>query len=162
MSSIGNFGFIDSQNVNLAIREQGWTLDFGRFRRYLSDKYSVTRAFLFVGYISTNESLYTALQKDGFILIFKPTLILPSGKPKGNVDAELVLHAMIEFPNYEKAVIVSGDGHFYCLVDYLKKQRKLLKIMVPNQYRFSSLLRKFMPDIVFMNNLKGKLEYRRR
>ncbi|MBD3392078.1 MAG: NYN domain-containing protein [Chitinivibrionales bacterium] len=162
MSSSGNFAFIDSQNVNLAIREQGWTLDFGRFRTYLRDKYQVTSAFLFIGYISTNESLYTALQKDGYILIFMPTLVLPSGKPKGNVDAELVLHSMIEFPNYDKALIVSGDGDFYCLVDYLKKQKKLLKIMVPNQYKFSSLLRKFMPDIVFMNNLKGKLEYRRR
>ena len=35
----------------------------------------------------TNESLYTSLQKDGFILVFKPALYLPNGKPKGNVDA---------------------------------------------------------------------------
>ncbi len=88
-----NYAFIDSQNLNLSIRAQGWVLDFKRFRKYLEDKYSITKAFLFIGYLPTNQSLYTSLQKDGFILIFKPTLRLPSGKVKGNVDAELVLHS---------------------------------------------------------------------
>ena len=115
-----NYAFIDSQNVNLAIRDQGWILDFRRFRKYLEDKYSITNAFIFIGYIDTNQNLYTSLQKDGYILIFKPTLNLPDGKAKGNVDAELVLHTMIEYSNYDKALIVLGDGDFYCLVDYLK------------------------------------------
>lgn len=68
-----------------------------------------------------NQALYTNLQKDGYILIFKPTLSLPADDVKGNVDAELVLHAMIEYQNYDKALIVTGDGDFYCLVDYLAK-----------------------------------------
>jgi uncharacterized LabA/DUF88 family protein len=101
----------------------------------------------------------SSLQKDGYILIFKPTLILPSGKAKGNVDAELVLHAMIEYPNYEKALIVTGDGDFYCLVEYLRSKNKLLKLMIPNRQRYSSLFRKFTQYMVFMNELKGKLEH---
>ena len=157
---MNNFAFIDSQNVNLAIRDQGWILNFARFRKYLEDKYNVTKAFLFIGYVPENEGLYTGLQKDGYILVFKPTLSLPSGFVKGNVDAELVLHTMIEYPNYDKAVIVSGDGDFACLVDYLKGKKKLLKLMIPNRMKYSSLLRKFNPDMVFMNNLKGKLEFR--
>lgn len=92
-----NYAFIDSQNINLSIRKQGWVLDFRKFRTYLKDKYKVTEAFLFIGYVYENQDLYTNLQKDGYILIFKPTLRLPSGKVKGNVDAELVLHAMIEY-----------------------------------------------------------------
>lgn len=95
-------------------------------------------------------------------MIFKPTLQLPDGRVKGNIDAELVLHTMIEFPNYNRAINVTGDGDFYCLVDYLKKQDKLLKLMIPDQNKYSSLLRKFMPDIVFMNNLRGKLEYKKK
>ena len=156
-----NYAFIDSQNVNLAIRDQGWVLDFKRFRKYLKDKYNITNAFIFIGYIDTNQNLYTSLQKDGYILIFKPTLTLPDGKAKGNVDAELVLHTMVEYPNYDKALIVSGDGDFYCLVDYLKGKDKLLKLMIPNRNRYSSLLRKFSKEMVFMNDLRGKLEYKR-
>jgi len=154
-----NYAFIDSQNLNLSIRNQGWVLDFRRFRRYLEDKCGVTEAFLFIGYVPENQDLYTNLQKYGYILIFKPTLKLPTGKVKGNVDAELVLHAMIEYQRYDKALIVTGDGDLYCLVDYLARNDKLLKLMIPNKNKFSSLFRKIMPRIVFMNNLKGKLEY---
>jgi len=155
-----NYAFIDSQNLNLSIREQGWVLDFRRFRIYLKEKYGITKAFIFIGYVPQNQDLYTNLQKDGYILIFKPTLNLPNGGVKGNVDAELVLHSMIEYPNYDKALIVTGDGDFYCLVDYLLKKDKLLKLMVPNKNRFSSLFRKIMPHIVFMNNMQGMLGYK--
>ena len=155
-----NYAFIDSQNLNLSIKELGWNLDFKRFRIYLQEKYSITKAFLFIGYIPTNQSLYTSLQKYGYILIFKPTLHLPDGRVKGNIDAELVLHTMIEYPNFEKALIVTGDGDFYCLVDYLRRQGKLLKLMVPNRFKFSSLLKQWMPDIAWMNDLKGKLEFK--
>jgi uncharacterized LabA/DUF88 family protein len=69
---------------------------------------------------------------------------------------------MIEYANYEKAVIVSGDGDFHCLIEYLAKQDKLLKVIVPNRNDFSSLLRKYMEHIVSMNNLRNKLEYKKR
>ena len=155
-----NYAFIDSQNLNLAIRAQGWRLDFRRFRVYLKDKYHVVKAFLFIGYLPTNQDLYTSLQNYGYILVFKPTLTLPDGKVKGNVDAELVLQAMVEMPNYDKAVIVTGDGDFHCLIKYLKRHGKLEKLLVPDQGSYSSLLREFIADINFMNGLSVKLEYR--
>jgi uncharacterized LabA/DUF88 family protein len=81
---------------------------------------------------------------------------------KGNVDAEIVLHAMVEYGNYDKALIVTGDGDLYCLVDYLLKNDKLLKLLIPNRKGFASLFRKMMPYSAFMNDLKGKLAYDRR
>jgi uncharacterized LabA/DUF88 family protein len=155
-----NYAFIDSQNVNLSIREQGWILDFRKFRLYLSHKYGIAKAFIFIGYVYENQPLYTNLQKDGYVLVFKPTLKLPDGTAKGNVDAELVLHTMIEYNNYEKALIVTGDGDFYCLVEYLINKEKLLKLMIPNKDKFSSLFRKLMFNIVFMNNLRKLLEHK--
>ena len=155
-----NYAFIDSQNLNLSIRDQEWRLDFGRFRKYLEDKYGITKAFLFIGYVPTQQNLYTSLQQSGYVLIFKPTLALAEGRVKGNVDAELVLHAMIEYPNYDQAVIVTGDGDFHCLVEYLKKQGKLCRLLIPNKQKYSALLRKFASDMAFISDLRGKLEYR--
>jgi uncharacterized LabA/DUF88 family protein len=154
-----NYAFIDSQNLNLSIREQGWVMDFRKFRKYLGLKYGIAKAFLFIGYVYENRDLYVTLQKSGYILVFKPTLKLPDGRVKGNVDAELVLHAMIEYESYDKALIVTGDGDLYCLVDYLRKKDKLLRLMVPNKESFSSLFRRLMPHIIFMNNLRQRLEY---
>jgi len=64
---------------------------------------------------------------------------------------------MIEYTNYDKAVIVSGDGDFYCLVEYLIKNNKLLKIIVPNK-KYSSLLRKFSNFIVNIQLFQSKLK----
>jgi uncharacterized LabA/DUF88 family protein len=154
-----NYAFIDSQNLNLAIRELGWKLDFKRFRIYLKDKYGVEKAFLFIGYVEGNSSLYTYLQESGFICIFKPTLKNKDGKIKGNCDAELVLWSMIEFGNYEKAVIVTGDGDFYCLVEYLMQKSKLEVLLIPNEFKFSALLKLkvFRPYSKYMNNLREKI-----
>ena len=154
-----NYAFIDGQNLNLSIQRLGWKLDFRKFRVYLSEKYAVGTAYYFLGFVEGNSNLYTSLQKDGYILVFKPTLTLPNGKVKGNIDAELVLHAMIQYENYEKAVIVTGDGDFYCLVDYFIKNNKLLKLLIPDRNRFSSLFRKKMVYISFVSDFRNKLEY---
>jgi uncharacterized LabA/DUF88 family protein len=171
------YAFIDSQNLNLSVFTdlkkpetgeiiyQGWKLDFKRFFVYLKDKYHVEKAFLFIGWVQGNEPLYKFLENVGYQVIFKPTLDYTEGKKriiKGNVDAELVLHSMIEFPNYDKAIIVSGDGDYFCLVEYLEKQNKLLHIMIPNRRSYSSLLRKYSRYFVFVSDLRSKLEVRRR
>lgn len=154
-----NFAFIDSQNLNLGIRDQGWKLDFARFLVYLRHRFSVKKAFLFIGYLPGNESLYTSLQQAGYIVVFKPTLVLKDGNVKGNVDAELVLHSMIEYSNYDKAVIVSGDGDFHCLVEYLEKNEKLERLVVPNRKKYSILFKEFYErgTISFLNNLEDKI-----
>ena len=156
------YAFIDSQNLNLSIRELGWRLDFVRFRRYLLEKYGVSSAFLFIGFVEGNEKLYTHLQKAGFICVFKPTLKYADGSTKGNCDAELVLQTMFEYSNFDKAIIASGDGDFYCLVKYLAEKQKLSAVIVPNQDKCSALL-KFKicrPYLRFMNELKDKLGYK--
>jgi uncharacterized LabA/DUF88 family protein len=160
MKKTNNYAFIDSQNLNLSIKALGWSLDFKSFRRYLTEKYAVKKAFLFVGYIEDNGNLYKALEEAGFICIFKPTLAYKDGTVKGNCDAELVLQTMIEFQNYNKAVIVTGDGDFHCLIKYLIQEKKLEKLLVPNQKKYSALLKKFPSEfLTFISDLRKKLHY---
>lgn len=158
-----NFAFIDSQNLHLSMRELGWKIDWRRFRVYLKEKYGVTTAFLFIGFVSGNNDLYAALQKAGFVCVFKPTLTYKDGTTKGNCDAELVLHAMIEYSNYEKAIIVTGDGDFYCLAQYLHEKGKLKNLLIPNRLKFSALLKWdiFHPYLRYMNDLENKLAYKK-
>jgi len=158
-----NYAFIDSQNLNLAIQHLGWKLDFKKFRVYLSEKYGVGTAYYFIGFVEGNSDLYTSLQSCGYVLIFKPTLRDKEGKVKGNCDADLVLQAMIDLSEYQQAVIVTGDGDFYSLVNYLRKMEKLRCVLVPNMYEYSSLLKKTAKNyLAFMNDLREKLEYKRK
>jgi uncharacterized LabA/DUF88 family protein len=160
-----NFAYIDSQNLNLGIKDLGWNLDFKKFRVYLREKYLVDKAYLFIGYMSSNETMYQRLQEHGYILIFKPTLINMEGEVKGNVDADLVLQAMRNYKNeeFDQAVIVTSDGDFYCLVDYFYKRRKLRIVLSPCVDKCSVLLKKKAKErIVFMDKLNKKLSYKRK
>ena len=164
------YAFIDSQNLNLGTNKdiyknkklvyKGWKLDFKEFRKYLRDKYKVGKAFLFIGFIKKYKKLYRFLKSCDYEMVFKPTVNNEQGKPKGNVDAEIVLHsAVIQYPNYDKAIIVSGDGDFYCLHQYLKEREKLFKIIIPNKHSESSLLDQFQSYKVFLYREKERLEF---
>ncbi len=166
------YAFIDSQNLNLGVQKAGFKLDWHKFRVYLRDTYNVQRAYLFIGYMQEHESMYKQLHEQGYLIVLKPTVTINMSAEeitqhkkndehliKGNVDAELVLYAMKELPNYNKAVIVSGDGDFYCLAEYLEKKQRLEKIMTPN-WQYSSLLKPYENYIERIDQLRSKLEYR--
>lgn len=168
-----NFAFIDSQNLNLGTQRMGWKLDWRKFRKFLRDKYGVTKAYMFIGYMSENEQLYEYMHDLGFLVVLKPTVdVTTPSEPKdgkddkdkekpsvkGNVDADLVLYAMKELPNYDQAVIVSGDGDFLGLVEYLREQGKLAQILTPN-WQYSSLFKPYEPQIVRLDQLRRQLAY---
>lgn len=163
-SKMKNYAFIDSQNLNLGILNQGWKLDWQRLRVYLQEKYHVHTAYLFLGFVPVNKKLYDFLKDCGYQLIFKPVVTIKGQKIKGNVDAELVLQsAAVDFNIYDKAILVTGDGDFYCLVRYLLKYNKLERIIVPNKFYYSVLLRRAVGPIgylSFFNDLKKLLEYK--
>lgn len=159
-----NYAFIDSQNLNLGVRSLGWRVDYRKLRLYLKNKYKVEKAFMFIGLVANNQKLYTMLQSSGFILIFKPTVrYFEDGKEtvKGNVDAELVLHAAaIEYRNYNQAVVITGDGDFACLMEYLSDKSKLLKIITPT-HKYSQLLEPFRGYIVRAEQIKNAIQYQK-
>ena len=158
-----NFAYIDAQNLYLGVQEMGWKLDYKRFRVYLREKYQVQKAYIFIGYIYKYEEIYRYLRECDFELVFKPMVFDKKIGPKGNVDADLVLRAIIDYFEYrfDKAVIVTSDGDFYSLVEYFFK-RNILKLLVSTRkVDCSSLLKKTAKGrIIFLNELKDKLEYK--
>ena len=160
---LNNYAFIDSQNLNLGIQKLGWKLDYRKFRVYLAEKYGVKKAYIFIGFMALNQSLYDHLQEAGFILKFKPTIPDADGKIKGNIDADLVLRATLELDEYDKAIIVSSDGDFYSLVQYLYESNKLKVVLSPDIENCSNLLKQTAKErIWFMNELRDKLEYKKK
>lgn len=166
------YAFIDSQNLNLGTQKVGWKMDWRKFYQYLQKEYGVTKAYMFVGYIPEFEDMYHQMHDFGYLVVLKPTHDMTKPlqadkseengekKPvKGNIDAELVLWAMKEFNNYQKAVIVSGDGDFFCLLEYLEEKQKLGKVLVPNR-QFSNLFNKYKDYIVRLDHQKHHLSYR--
>ncbi len=182
VKKLANYAFIDSQNLNLGTQKMGWKMDWRKFREWLKSEYNVEKAFMFIGYMPDFEPLYDQLHAQGFLVVLKPTLEMfnteeksekkPSEKTdkkdekpeeekravKGNIDADLVLHVMKEQANYDKAIIVSGDGDFYTLLEYLEEKGKLLHLMTPN-WQYSSLLKPFEKRIIRLDQKRQELRY---
>ncbi len=64
------------------------------------------------------------------------------GKKKGDVDADIISSMMKRLylkEKFNKVVLVSGDGDYKMLVDFLIEQNKFEKILFPNRRYRSSL-----------------------
>jgi uncharacterized LabA/DUF88 family protein len=146
---INNYAFIDGQNLYMATAKRAidpWKVDLGRFRVYLSQKYGVAKAFYFLGYLDeSHHALYEEIQSAGFILLFREHTSLMLGRKKGNVDAEIVFHVMEKMyrrESFDYVVLVSGDGDYKQLVDFLIRENKFARILFPDRARASSLYKK--------------------
>lgn len=156
-----NFAFIDGANLHRGVESLGWKLDYKRFRVWLSEKYSVSKAYIFLGLIPKYNDLYTYLQEIGFTLIFKEVVYDGHGKAKGNCDADLVLKTAQETYEctFDKAVIVSSDGDYAGLVKFLIEQDKLSAIISPaNVKKCSILLKRTGSSIAYISDQRSILE----
>ena len=167
----GNYAFIDSQNLNVSVQKFGWKMNWKKLRQFLTNKYGISKAYMFIGYVPEHEDIYEKMHNAGYAVVLKPTFDMSrprpeneenGGKPgkpvKGNIDADMVLWAMKEMKNYDKAVIVSGDGDFFGLVEYLVQQGKLEKILTPTG-QYSSLFHQFEQYIERLDNHRRQLAY---
>ena len=157
-NKVYNYAFIDWQNLHQSIIEQKWTLDYQKFRVYLSHRFRVVKAIYFLGYLPKYQWLYANLRQSGYILSFKHTSRDWDNKIKGNVDAELILSAIIRMPYYDKAIIVGGDGDYYGLTKYLIRRRKLGGIVIPSRHNYSTLLKRYTKNMIYLDNLRNRLE----
>ena len=155
------YAFIDGANLHKGMITLGWKLDYKKFRVWLTEKFSVTRAYIFLGNIPQYGNLYAHLQECGYVIIFKEVVYDGDGKAKGNCDADLVLKTVQEHyeGGYDNAVIVSSDGDYASLVKFLLDKGKMKYILSPsNPKKCSVLLRRTQAKILYINTQRAHLE----
>ena len=157
---LNNYAYIDGANLHNGIIGFGWKLDYARFRVWLTEKYSVKNAYIFIGLIPKYKDLYKYLQECGFTLVFKEVIYDGDGKAKGNCDADLVLQATRDaYENkFDAAIVVSSDGDYAGLVKFLKERGKLRVILSPHTKDLCSiLLKRTDAPIAYLNDQKSIL-----
>ncbi len=156
-----NFAYIDGANLHQGMGTLGWALDYKKLRVWLTEKFNITTAYLFIGNIPKYGKLYAHLQECGYILIFKEVVYDNNGKPKGNCDADLVLKATQDFytQSYEKMLLISSDGDYSSLISFTMLEKRLLGILSPaNEKKCSVLLKRTGAKIFYINEQKKILE----
>ena len=149
--------YIDGNNLYRGAKELGFEIDYKKFRGWLRQKYNPTNVYIFIGLVPERVKFYEHLQECGFVLIFKQTVSV-SGSIKGNCDAELVLKTVSDFytKSFSTCILITGDGDFGCLVEFLKGNDALELVLAPDDKKCSILLRNKNIEITFLNQLYHK------
>lgn len=154
-----NAAFIDGNNLYRAKEDLGWKVDTKKLRQHLEELYGVYKAYYCMGFMESNQGLYNRLESEGYEMVYKEISIV-NGEVKGNIDPELVLKAMTQYRVYKEAIIVTSDGDFACLVEYLIKKNKLRSVIASKREKCSHLLEKASGTFIcYLDDLKDRLEY---
>lgn len=151
--------YIDASNLRFWTLEDDWDLDYKSFRSWLRDKFWVSKAILFMWLVPKYADLYNYLQSIWYDIVFRPTLTNKDGKTKWNVDGELILQIASDYyeNRLEKAILVSGDGDYHCIVKFLKEKQIPVSIVAPKYKHLSYLLKKIWVPIINLRDFSHKL-----
>ena len=120
------YAFIDASNIIYGARNEGWFIDQRKLIKYLKKKFSVSKAFFYYGEDVGNEKQTKFLKK---LKSFGYTLRVKKIKKfarqwKANCDVDLTMDMLLMAKEYNKAIVLTGDGDFAPLFTYLISKKK--------------------------------------
>ena len=124
--------FIDVQNMYYSAKNLfGTKVNFGAIVAEATAARKLIRAFAYV--ISTEskegQPFFDALYNLGIEIREKPLQIFYGGEKKGDWDVGLTVDAIRLSSMVDTIIIVSGDGDYVPLVEYLKNQGKKVEVV---------------------------------
>lgn len=150
------WAFLDMNNLNRAVQEYGWKVDWRLFRGHLAKKYNVTKAIAFMGYIPEFRYIYRCILNGGFSIKFRKVNKFPNGKiDGGNCDCDLTGYAMNYKNDYDKAIIIADDADYCNTLKLLKRQNKLKLIISSHSIEQTSQLIKEKIGINFIQSIQS-------
>lgn len=124
--------FIDVQNMYYSAKNLfGAKVNFGNIVKEATAGRKLIRAIAYV--VSTEgkeeQPFFDALYNVGIETKDKPLQIFLGGEKKADWDVGLAVDAIRFSPSLDAIILVSGDGDYIPLVDYLRSQGKQVEVM---------------------------------
>ena len=123
---------IDVQNLYHSAKNiYSARVNFREILKTAVGKRSLVRAFAYVVRTKTGEErpFFEALDKLGIEMRVKDLQEFYGGQKKADWDVGIVIDAVKIAPSVDAVVLVSGDGDFINLVEYLKNQGKSTEVI---------------------------------
>jgi len=118
--------FVDVQNMYYSAKNlyQGAKVDFGKILKEAVAGRKLIRAFAYVikADVEPEQAFYEALEKQGYEVRAKDLQVFLGGAKKGDWDVGLCMDTIRLAPKIDVLVLVSGDGDFTDLLDYMRGQ----------------------------------------
>lgn len=124
--------------------EQKSKINFATLRDYLKSESSLVTMSVFTCYDPEYKSqidFMNHLALLGFRVVSKPLKKLPDGTTKANMDLEMAMEVLNQSPYLDEVVLITGDGDFAPLVNYLCSLGKFVRVIGPDVLTSPDLIR---------------------
>lgn len=121
------YAFIDATNIIYSASKSGWKMDFAKLSKYLKERFAVNRILYYAGVDTSNLKqlkFYEKLQQFNYELRLIPVKTFSDGRKKADVDSRMTFEIMYYFSEYDKAVVMTGDGDYYWVLEHLIQSEK--------------------------------------
>jgi len=162
-SKRATYVFIDASNIIYGCSNQGWKMDFQKLIKYLKERFEAKKVFYFAGLDPENKKqlgFYEKLQEFGYILRLVPLKTFSDGSRKGDVDSRMTFEIMRHFKNYDQVIVLTGDGDYYWVLEYLLEQGKNLKVLSFRKRTAREIKRLTGEDFTDLSRLRKMLEFK--
>src|SRR3990167_6135612 len=160
------YAFIDAANLIYGTKYENWKIDFAKLIKYLRERYQVDKAYYYAGIEISNEQqkkFFEKLRQFGYHLRLKPVKLYTrddgSVTKKANCDVGMTFDMMRFFDQYQKAIILTGDGDFAPIVEYLVDKKQLIRVIANGSRTAKELKQIAGQGFIDLRNLKDILEY---
>jgi len=124
--------FIDTQNIYHSAKNlYEKKVDFGKLIHLLVGERKLIKAFAYAiksDFTPKEIDFFEALINHGIQLRIKKTQVYPDGTKKANWDIGIAVDAIKFSPLVDVVILVTGDGDFLPLVEYLQNHGKQVEV----------------------------------
>ncbi|MDD5649674.1 MAG: NYN domain-containing protein [Candidatus Nanoarchaeia archaeon] len=116
--------YVDIQNVYYGAKDSfNKKIDFKKLTESIirGRKLVVANAYLVKG-DNDNTNFVSFMKQVGYSIVSKDLMKRSDGSAKGNLDVEIVIDVITDKDKLDTVILVSGDGDFVALVEFLKAQ----------------------------------------
>ena len=155
------YAFIDASNIHYGSKEAGFTVDYAKLRSYLTSRFSASRLFYFgaIDEMKEDDRAFKAeLLSLGYELKLVRLKIFKDGKKKADTDSRMTFEMMKMFGEYDRAVVLSGDGDFYWVLEYLKDVKEKVWLLGMASRTARDLTKLFGPNFIHLGNVRKSIE----
>lgn len=150
--------FIDVQNMYYSAKNLfGAKVNFGNIVREAVAGRKLIRAIAYVVSTESKEEqpFFDALYNLGIETKERPLQIFYGGEKKADWDVGITVDAIRLSPSLDTIILVSGDGDYLPLVEYLQNQGKQVEVLAFGDTT-SSRLKEEVDDFIDLGDEKGK------
>ncbi|MCK9581600.1 MAG: NYN domain-containing protein [Methanoregula sp.] len=149
--------FIDVQNMYYSAKNLfGAKVDFGNIVKEATAGRKLIRAIAYVVSTESKEEqpFFDALYNLGIETKERPLQIFYGGEKKADWDVGITVDAIRLSPSLDAIVLVSGDGDYIPLIDYLQNQGKQVEVVAFGGTT-SSKMRELVDDFTDLSERKN-------